>query len=167
MTTTTAEGALTAGERRALIDTIRRFPDEIEALVAGLGDDELFGEFIPGEWTVAQNVHHLADTHMQHLIRLKLTLVEEQPSFWRFDQPRWAERPDAAQQPIGPSLQLLRALHPRIVAAYEGVAEDEWARLAMHPVYGPLSVDDQLKLTAGHGGKHVDQITKTLAAGRH
>jgi hypothetical protein len=153
-------------ERRALIEQIRALPSQLDELVGDLSAYELFTPFLAGEWTVAQNLHHLADTHMQHFVRLKLTLVEDQPSFPPFQQELWATHGDAADVPVELSLWILRGLHPRIAAAYERIGEADWRRTGLHPTRGEMSLDNQLRLTAGHGPLHLEQIAKTLAAGR-
>jgi hypothetical protein len=45
-------------ERQVLIEKIRHFPAELEALVAGLTAEQLTTSSLDGEWTIAQNVHH-------------------------------------------------------------------------------------------------------------
>ena len=45
-------------ERQALIEKIRNFPAELEALVTGLAAEQLITSSLDGEWTIAQNVHH-------------------------------------------------------------------------------------------------------------
>ena len=55
---------LTAEERQPLIEKIRNFPAELEALVSQLSDQQLTNPYVDGEWTIAQNVHHVADSHM-------------------------------------------------------------------------------------------------------
>ena len=70
---------LTQEQRRPLIEKIRSLPAQIEGLVSSLDHEQLTTHYIAGEWTVAQNVHHLADSHMNSFIRLKLILSEVRP----------------------------------------------------------------------------------------
>ena len=70
---------MTSQERKPLIDKIRHLPGQIAELVSGLSETRLTTHFLAGEWTVAQNVHHLADSHMNSYIRCKLILTEEHP----------------------------------------------------------------------------------------
>src|SRR6266542_3470725 len=101
---------LTPEIRQAKIDRLRRFPDDLEALVEGLSDHELFTAFIANDWTVAQIVHHLADSHMNAYIRTRLILTEYQPMLKQFDHDAWAKQADY-NLPIAPSLTLLQSLH--------------------------------------------------------
>jgi hypothetical protein len=157
---------LSAAQRQSLIDKIRALPGQIEVLVGTLTDAQLCAQFLPGEWTVAQNVHHLADTHMHDYLRLKLILIEERSTFPPFSQNPWAELPDAVQLPIEPSLLLLKGLHQRMADAFAHVQGDAWQRVGLHARRGPMTVEDLLVLTAEHGDTHIDQITRTLAAGQ-
>lgn len=155
---------LTREERRTLIEQIRALPAQLEALVSGLNAAQLTTHYLAGEWNVAQNVHHLADSHMNAFIRLKLILTEEHPSLKPYDQDRWAERADAQNPGIETSLTLLKGLHQRWSALFASLADDEWQRNGFHPEHGDITVADILHTYAGHGTAHIDQITRTLQA---
>ncbi len=155
----------TPAERQQRIDAVRRFPAELEALVSPLSDAQLYTVTIPGEWTVAQNVHHLADAHINAFIRVKLLLTEDQPMVKPFDQDRWAETEDARQRPLAESLSILRGLHARWAALFESLSEADWAQAGHHPETGVITVDGLLRTYARHGRAHIEQIQKALAAG--
>jgi len=150
--------------RAFLIDKIRRLPEQIAGLVDGLTDAQLTGHFLAGEWSVAQNVHHLADSHMNNYIRCKLIATEDHPPLKPYDQEVWAEMADASDADVEVSLALLTALHSRWVVFWENLPGDAWSRTGFHPESGSVTLDDQLQLYAAHGEAHIDQITWTLAA---
>ncbi|MCU0492545.1 MAG: DinB family protein [Chloroflexaceae bacterium] len=154
----------TPTERAAQIERLRQLPDELERRVRDLTPEQLTALPLAGEWSVAQNIHHLADSHMNAFIRAKLLLTEEHPTIKPYDQDAWASRPDANHADIDMSLQLLRGLHQRFVKLFEGVSEVEWERAGLHPENGVFSVADQLRLYAAHGEAHLEQIDRTLAA---
>jgi hypothetical protein len=151
-------------ERALLIDKIRRLPEQIAELLEGLDSTQLTAHPLAGEWSVAQNVHHLADSHMNSYIRCKLILTEEHPTLKPYDQEKWAKMADASGPDVTVSLALLTALHSRWVIFWESLPSDTWARTGFHPEYGDVSLDDQLDTYAAHGEAHIDQVTKTLAA---
>lgn len=156
---------MTSQERQGLIEKLRRLPAQIEELVGGLSDTQLTTPFLAGEWTVAQNVHHLADSHMNSYIRCKLILTEENPPLKPYDQDAWAGLPDAQSADLAPSLTLLKQLHARWVTFWETLPTDVWSRSGFHPENGPMTLADILRSYAAHGEAHIDQITRTLAAG--
>src|SRR5581483_12505877 len=104
---------LTPERRGKLIDTIRVLPERLAARVRGLSDEQLTTHFLAHEWTVAQNVHHLGDSHMNSFIRLKLILTEDHPTLRPYDQDEWAKTPEANSPDIEISLRLLAGLHAR------------------------------------------------------
>ncbi|MBZ0309622.1 MAG: putative metal-dependent hydrolase [Anaerolineae bacterium] len=154
---------LSASDRRQYIEHIRQLPGQLRKLVSELTDEQLYTHFLEGEWSVAQNVHHLVDSHINSYVRLKLMLTEDLPTFRPYYQEKWAELPDY-QLPIEVSLRMLEALHERWVALFESLDYAQWQRPGYHPEVGQIRVDDLLKSYAEHGHDHLDQIQRTLAA---
>ena len=154
----------TATERQTRIEKIRNLPAQLEAVVQNLSDTDLHTHFIDGEWTVAQNVHHLADSHMNSFVRLKLILTEDKPTLKPYDQDKWADLPDSCDLPVASSLALLKGLHERWCILLDSLQEGDWKRSGLHPEIGDVTPDDLLRIYAAHGEGHIDQIKKTLAA---
>ena len=158
-----------SNNRQTLIKKIGSLPDQIADLVKGLSNEELTSHYLmkddgTPEWTVAQNVHHLADSHMNSYIRCKLVLSEAYPTIRPYDQDAWAAQPDAQSVDISDSLAILTHVHRRWVRFFENLSEDEWERTGYHPESGDFSLKDQLKNYVEHGEGHVDQIERTLKA---
>ncbi|MFN8492116.1 MAG: putative metal-dependent hydrolase [Caldilineaceae bacterium] len=155
---------LTQSEKNTLIAKIASLPEQLTALVRDLSAEQLTTHYLPNEWSVAQNVHHLADSHINSFIRLKLILTENRPPLKPYEQDAWAVRADADNAAIQSSLALLQGLHRRWVTLFESLQESEWSRTGLHPEIGEVSVEDLLRIYAGHGEAHLDQITRTLNA---
>ncbi|MBA2687147.1 MAG: maleylpyruvate isomerase N-terminal domain-containing protein, partial [Gemmatimonadaceae bacterium] len=79
----------------AYIQTIADAPLNLRAAVKGLSDKQLDTPYRPDGWTVRQVVHHLADSHMNAYIRLKLALTEEMPTIKPYEEAEWAKLPDS------------------------------------------------------------------------
>ena len=152
-------------ERTALIAKIAALPNQIAELVSNLSSTELTAHYLTDEWTVAQNVHHLADSHMNSYIRCKLIMTEENPTLRPYDQDAWAQLADGSAADISDSLAMLHHLHTRWVDFWRNLDEADWSRTGYHPESGPVTLATQLQSYADHGEAHVEQITQTLAAG--
>lgn len=150
---------LTATERAAMIDQIKALPMAVTAAVAGLDDAQLDTPYREGGWTVRQVVHHLADSHLNAFIRMKLILTEENPTLKPYNQDRWALLADVAGTPIDESIGILRGLHARWGVLLEAQPETNWSRTAHHPESGQVTLESILKTYARHGEKHVGHIT--------
>jgi len=141
-----------------LIADIASAPAAFRAAVRGLDDRQLDTPYRPGGWTVRQAVHHVADSHMNSFIRLRLALTENQPTITPYDQALWAELPDMRTLPVEVSLQLIDALHTRWVKVLQALAPADFARTFRHPEIGVVRLDTNLALYAWHGKHHVGHI---------
>ncbi|MBI5929295.1 MAG: DinB family protein [Chloroflexi bacterium] len=150
--------------KQALIDQIRDFPNVLEATIANLSAKQLQEHYLPDEWSVQQIVHHLADSHMNSVIRLKLILTMERPPLQAYPQEIWAELADVYQTPIEDSLSILRGLHHRWAAVFESLEEHQWQRMGVHSEDGEVSAHDLLLSYTNHCAIHLDQIKRVLAA---
>lgn len=151
----------TATERAEKIEEIRALPANLQALVGSLTDAQLDAPAPAGEWTVRQVAHHLADSHMNSYIRLKLILTEERPTLKPYNQEAWATMPDS-QLPLQATLVLLRGLHQRWVHLFENLSASDWQRVGIHPEIGNITPDDLLTIYARHGQEHLEQIRRLL-----
>jgi uncharacterized damage-inducible protein DinB len=153
-----ATPSLTPAQRPALIKEIAALPRELAEAVAGLSDAQLDAPYRPGGWTVRQVVHHLADAHLNGYARFKFAMTEVESPIRPYDQTKWAELSDAKTGPIAPSLALLEPLHEKWVDFLRILTAEDYARIALHPVRGPVTVDFLLQLYAWHGRHHVGHI---------
>jgi len=134
-------------------------PRRLADAVKGLIDGQLDTPYRTGGWTVRQVVHHVADSHMNAFVRIKLALTEDRPTVAAYDEKKFAGLPDA-QLPVDVSLELLRSLHARWVAIYRAMPDAAWQRTFTHPEYPePLTLDWQVQMYAWHSLHHVAHIT--------
>lgn len=146
--------------RDAAIDALAGLPTRMREAVAGLDERQLDTPYRPEGWTVRQVVHHVADSHMNGFIRLKLALSEPTPTIKPYDENAWSSLPDM-RLPIGVSLQLLQALHTRWVAVYQGMTGDQFSRSFLHPEHGmEMTLDYHLQNYAWHSHHHLAHITE-------
>lgn len=145
--------------RRAIAD-IAALPARMREAVAGLSQVQLDTPYREGGWTVRQVVHHVADSHLNAFVRLKLALTEDAPRITPYDERAWAELPDT-RLPVTVSLSLLESVHARMVAVYGGMEEPQFARTFIHPEYSePQTLDQQAQMYGWHSRHHVAHITR-------
>ncbi len=155
---------MTERTRAEKINVIRQFPAQLRQLVAPLSEHQLTTPFIDGEWTVAQIVHHCADSHINSYVRLKLILTEDNPPIKPYAEPEWAKFNDAVTPNLEATLALLDSLHLRWTSTFDEVSADQWTRTGQHAVIGSVSVDDLVDIYDNHCRAHLDQIRRVLAA---
>lgn len=91
---------------------IQALPNELAKLFNGMQVEDLQKTYREGSWTVNQIVHHLADSHMNAFIRMKLALTEDNPQVKPYDENKWAEGKDYTFN-YEASYVLLVGLHQR------------------------------------------------------
>jgi hypothetical protein len=148
-----------ADVRRRAVADIGALPGHLAAAVLGLSETQLDTPYRPGGWTVRQVVHHVADSHMNAFVRLKLALTEERPTISAYDEKKFAALSDA-QLPAPVSLELVRGLHARWLAIYGTMTDRDWQRTFVHPEYSDaLTLDWQVQMYGWHSRHHVAHIT--------
>lgn len=146
------------------IDAIRNLPAQLRDKVDGFTADQLTTPYNTGEWTIAQNVHHLADTHMICFRRYKLILTSPDFSFTRYDVNQIATYPDANNADIETSLMILTGLHARWTTLLENLTEDEWQKTGnfWDPNIPHYPLDRLTRVYAEHGLSHLQQIQEVI-----
>jgi hypothetical protein len=113
---------------------------------------------------VRQLAHHIADSHMNAFIRVRLALTEDWPTIKPYDEQAWATLHDSAA-PVEWSLELVESLHARWVMLLQSLTDEQWQRGYRHPENGPMSVEVATLMYAWHSRHHVAHITHLRAAG--
>ncbi|HKW56992.1 MAG TPA: putative metal-dependent hydrolase [Candidatus Acidoferrum sp.] len=150
---------VTPALRQAAIEDYAATPAKMRAAVKGLNDAQLDTPYRDGGWTVRQVVHHVADSHMNGFIRLKLALTEDKPTIKPYNETDWAELADA-KMPIEVSQTLLDSVHARWDRVWRSMKPEDFSRKLVHPEHGERTLDWLLFLDAWHGKHHTAHITE-------
>ena len=153
-----APAVISPGERSDAIATLAELPEKLRNAVDGLSFAQLSTPYREGGWTVRQVVHHVADSHMNALIRIKLALTEDWPTIKPYDETAWATLHDVAA-PVEWSLELIESMHARWVMLLQSLEEQQWLRGFNHPESGPTTVELATLIYAWHSRHHVAHIT--------
>jgi len=144
--------------RRSLIAQFADAPGLLRAAVEGLDGEQLLTRYREDGWTVAQVVHHVAESDVNAYPRLKYALTEDNPAVLVAQQDLWAALPDAQSAALESSLALFEAIRGRWVEAWMAVGDAGFSRAWTHPRYGRLTVDHVLQQYAWHALHHTEQI---------
>lgn len=150
----------TPTEREALVARLAALPAALHEVLRGCTEAQLDTPYREGGWTVRQVAHHLADSHLNAYVRLKLGLTEDAPTIRPYDEGRWAALPEVGRTPVATTLALLEALHARFAETFRAMADADFARTIVHPADGVRRLDTLLALYAWHGDHHVAQVVR-------
>lgn len=155
---------MTRQERETLIDQYAAGYDEVARALDGFPPDGLTAHPIPGKWSAAEIVHHLADSETTSALRLRKLLVEPNTLIWGYDQEAWTERLRYNTRPIAPSLELFRAARAATVPLMRAMTDADWARQGWHTESGPYDAGTWLQIYAVHAHNHAAQIRRLREA---
>ena len=149
--------------RAGFVRDIAAAPAAIRSAVAGLTSEQRLTPYRDGGWTVAQVVHHVADSHMHAYARMKFAVSEDVPTIKAYDENVWAAFVDASSPDVEPSLRLIDALHTRWAAFLGQLRAADFERGLVHSENGPMTVDRLVALYAWHGRHHAAHIAALRA----
>ena len=151
--------AVSKDDRNSAVLDLAEMPEQMRNALDGLSDHHVDTQYRAGGWTVRQVVHHVADSHMQALTRVRKALTEDAPEVSNYDETAWAELHDSQAAPVEWSLELIESLHARWVMLLQSLTEGQWQRRFVHPVRGPQTIEVATLLYAWHSKHHVAHIT--------
>jgi hypothetical protein len=141
------------------IAIIEAYPGELRKLVSELTPSQFENSYRPEGWNARQIIHHIADSHMNAYIRLKLSLTEDKPVIKPYNQDLWASLPDGKNAPIEVSLNIIDAVHQRWSFLLRMLNEQDFQRTYIHPEYNrEFKLDELLALYAWHGRQHYEHL---------
>jgi hypothetical protein len=155
---------ITSEDRLNAIGSLAELPEQLRNAVEGMDSKQLNTSYREGGWTVRQLVHHIADSHMNAFIRIRLALTEDWPTIKPYDENAWATLHDSAA-PVEWSLELIESLHARWVMLLQSLSDEQWQRGFRHPESGPWTVEAATLMYGWHSRHHVAHITHLRAAG--
>lgn len=148
----------TEAEVQAAVRDVAELPERLGEALHGLTEEQIDSPYREGGWTIRQLVHHIADSHLNAFIRLRLGLTEETPRILTYRQDAWVELADS-RLPVEVSVQILTGLHRRWAALLESLGPGDFARRIVHPDHGELSLARLTALYGWHGRHHAAHIT--------
>ena len=139
---------------------IQFLPGLLEKAIENLDEAQLNTPYRDGGWTVKQVVHHVSDSHLNALSRLKFTLTEENPTVMGYDEEAWAKTAEYTQLPINISLTMIHTIHAKLYCLFSNVTAEEWYRTYIHSQSKKqFDLWFLLGMYAWHGKHHAAHIT--------
>lgn len=145
-------------EVQSWIADIEKLPQQLRDAVQNLTPEQIDTAYRPKGWTVRQVVHHVADSHMNAIIRLKLALTEDNPTIKPYEEQLWAELPDTKMD-IEISLALIENLHLRFVQILRDMPWADFKRTFYHPgLAQSVPLGALVSMYSWHGRHHTAHI---------
>lgn len=151
-------------ERRELITQYKGGYGEVLRNLANFPPESLTAHPIPGKWSAAEIVHHLADSETTSALRLRRLLVEDHPLIQGYDQDEYAAKLRYNERELTPSLEAFRFARETTAQLIDLMSEADWHREGTHSESGSYSTEDWLRIYAAHAHNHAAQIGRLREA---
>ncbi len=143
-----------------LIDRLEETGDEVVEAFGQLSDGQIQRVPKEGGWSLHAAMAHLRDTEVNvFLYRVKLILQSDAPpNVENFDQDEWNKMHYSADEPRDKIVQEFRKARKKLVKNLRGMRKKDWARYAIHPLYGKIPIDYIAHHAYSHTLEHLAQL---------
>ncbi|MBI3915237.1 MAG: DinB family protein [Chloroflexi bacterium] len=143
----------------SLIDGLEANGKELVKQVARLSGAEILTPPAPNEWSIHQALAHLRDTEkFVFLYRTQRILKEVNPKVPSFDQEAYHREHYTSTQPLKTVLKEFLQARRKLVALLRKTSDKDWARFAVHPQYGNISLEWLATHCYNHTLEHMVQV---------
>ena len=158
---------MTKEERQGLIQQYRAGVDEVVKSLEGFPREALTSRLVPGKWTAAEIVHHLADSENISAQRLRKLIAEEHALIWSYDEAALAVKLRYNERDIAPALESFRTARATTSQLLDLMSEADWARTGFHTDSGVYAAETWLRIYASHAHSHAAQIRRLRELAAH
>lgn len=138
-------------------------PKKLARLITGVSASELRRQPVPGKWSIAEILAHLADTEIVVAYRIRAILGSPGTPIQPFDQDKWAEAMSYNRSDARRSLGNFTAVRKANLSLLKSLSPAQWKYHGMHAERGKESIETIARLSAGHDLNHLKQIAKIVS----
>ena len=147
-----------------LLERFRRGAELLAMATTGAAGPVLDFRVEGHEWSVRQNVCHLADAEVVAAMRFRQILAEENPTLQYFDDLAWAEKLDYGKRKLSVALETFRRIRSDNHELLKEQSETAFARVGTHTKDGAMSLLAVVEWFTAHLEDHVRDIQAIRAA---
>jgi hypothetical protein len=143
---------------RPLEQILSTTPKALTTALEAIGAEKSTLAPVPGKWSPAEIVCHLADCELVFGFRLRQTLAEDHPTIQPFDQDKWAAT--YAGIPASQALNVFTSLRQWNLTLLRAALPAAASRAATHPERGAMTFQTIVETMAGHDLNHLGQLQR-------
>ena len=146
------------------LDVQARTPQELERLVTRASAARLRKRPAPEKWSIAEILAHLADVEIVVGWRIRVILGAPGTPIPVMDQDTWVAAGHYDKRDPHKSIELFRVLREANLALFKTLTPEQWKHHGIHSERGVETVEQIVRLYAGHDLNHTRQIDQILAS---
>jgi hypothetical protein len=144
----------------AVLTTLRRTPEEVAALLAGLSEEAMNRTPEEGGWAIRNAVTHLRDAQQVFAYRVNLFLAEEHPLLEMKAVWTWAANEEERPPTTLEIFESYKASRAETLVKLESLPLADWWRTGQHQEFGVVTLRQQASYFAAHEITHLPQIAR-------
>ncbi len=139
---------------------------KLARLIKGVSTAKLRQRPAPEKWSVSEIVAHLADAELVGAYRIRLILGSPGTPIVAYDQDKWVVSGHYDKRDPRKSLEQFGVLREGNLALLKSLQPGQWKHYGMHSERGQESIEQIVRMFAGHDINHLRQIEGILARQR-
>ena len=145
---------------RKIIEEYVTCLQRLRQAVSGLTQEDLTARPGPGDWSILENVVHLADSDAISIDRMKRMLTEDNPTLLYADETAYVDRLFTHDQSLEDALILLEVGRRQFARVLRKLSDDAFERQGTHNRRGTVLVGAMVKDYVEHVDHHLKFINE-------
>jgi hypothetical protein len=154
----------TTASRKELLEKMRSGLSCLDRFAAPGVSSELlnFRPDLEDAWTIQENLAHVLDSEMSLFLRIRQAIADPgSDALTGTPLDVWHQRFDHTRQPTKDTIAAFKAIHSVAYELLNRIEEQDWSTFVInHPTRGKQTLDDILRIIAGHVHSHVELIER-------
>lgn len=131
-------------------------------LIKGVSTAKLRKRPAPQKWSVAEILAHLADVEIVIGWRMRSILGAPGTPVQAYDQNAWVVSGHYEKRDPRKSIEIHRVLREANLALLKSLSPEQWKQYGQHAERGQESIEQIVRMVAGHDINHIHQIERAL-----
>jgi hypothetical protein len=144
------------------LDVQAASPEKLHRLIRGASQTDLRKRPAPERWSVSEIVAHLADSELVIGFRMRFILGSPGAPIVAYDQNTWVTSGHYDKRDPLKSVEQFRVLREANLALLESLEPRQWKHYGVHSERGQESIEQIVRMCAGHDINHLRQIEGIL-----
>jgi hypothetical protein len=133
-------------------------------LIKGVPAAKLRERLAPGKWSISEIVAHLADSEIVLGFRMRQILAVPGTPIAAVDQDDWVTSGHYEKRDTRKSVEHFGAFREANLHLLKSLTPEQWKHHGMHSARGRETIDQIVRIYAGHDLNHLQQIERILSA---
>jgi hypothetical protein len=136
--------------------------NRLERLIKGVPTSKLRKRPAAGKWSASEIVAHLSDAEVVTAFRLRTILGAPGSPIAAYDQDSWVSSGHYEKRDPRRAVEQFRVVREANLALLKSLTAEQWKQFGMHSQRGQDTIEQIVRLTAGHDINHLLQIERIV-----